>query len=246
MSKQFKPAIFAGHGGSDRGAVKYVVESEVNLKIVMYAAAYLRARGVEPVLPRTDDSYVSLQARANMAHAAEADCVVDLHNNAWNGVASGTETFVQQDSLDSHDLGRLIQRRLVDTLGRPDRGVKVRERTTGAIKMADGANDYYFTLRECIMPACIVECLFVDHQGDAALLADDGVLKRIGEDLGEALLAWAKGKGLLLGDPPSDWAAEAWAWGIENHITDGSKPQDAPTREQLVAMLHRYDKLKGG
>lgn len=46
------------------------------------------------------------------------------------------------------------------------------------------------------------------------------------------------------GDKPSDWAAEAWQWGIDNGITDGTRPQDNITREQVVTMLYRYDKLK--
>ncbi len=43
---------------------------------------------------------------------------------------------------------------------------------------------------------------------------------------------------------PSDWAMEAWAWGIKNGITDGTFPKDNCTREQIVAMLYRFSKLK--
>ena len=38
---------------------------------------------------------------------------------------------------------------------------------------------------------------------------------------------------------PSAWAAEAWAWGIASGITDGSRPRDAATREEVVTMIKR-------
>jgi len=40
--------------------------------------------------------------------------------------------------------------------------------------------------------------------------------------------------------PPSEWAREAWAWGIANNLTDGTNPRGVPTREQMVTLLHRY------
>ena len=41
---------------------------------------------------------------------------------------------------------------------------------------------------------------------------------------------------------PSAWAKEAWEWAIKEGITDGTNPQGAITREQVVTMLHRYHK----
>ena len=39
---------------------------------------------------------------------------------------------------------------------------------------------------------------------------------------------------------PSHWAANAWAWGKQHRITDGSNPQGKPTREQMVQLLYNY------
>lgn len=41
---------------------------------------------------------------------------------------------------------------------------------------------------------------------------------------------------------PSEWAKEDWEWGKEKGITDGSNPGGNCTREQVVAMIRRYDK----
>lgn len=43
---------------------------------------------------------------------------------------------------------------------------------------------------------------------------------------------------------PSDWAKDDWDWGKEKGITDGTNPVDICTREQVVAMIRRYDSLK--
>jgi N-acetylmuramoyl-L-alanine amidase len=42
---------------------------------------------------------------------------------------------------------------------------------------------------------------------------------------------------------PSSWAKEAWEWAIKEGITDGTNPQGAITREQVVTMLYRFFQL---
>ena len=43
----------------------------------------------------------------------------------------------------------------------------------------------------------------------------------------------------------SDWAKEAWEWGKEQEICDGTRPGAEMTREEMMAALHRYDQKKG-
>lgn len=43
---------------------------------------------------------------------------------------------------------------------------------------------------------------------------------------------------------PDGWAVEAWEWAKKNGITDGSRPKDACTRQELASMLFRYNKSK--
>ena len=44
---------------------------------------------------------------------------------------------------------------------------------------------------------------------------------------------------------PSEWAKEAWEWGIKNKICDGTNPQGTITREQVVQMMYNFF-VKGG
>ena len=41
---------------------------------------------------------------------------------------------------------------------------------------------------------------------------------------------------------PSTWAKEAWEWAKKEGITDGTRPKDTMTREEMITMLHRYHK----
>lgn len=45
-------------------------------------------------------------------------------------------------------------------------------------------------------------------------------------------------------EEPSKWARAAWQWAKENKITDGTRPHDVCTREELVTMLYRYHKME--
>lgn len=43
---------------------------------------------------------------------------------------------------------------------------------------------------------------------------------------------------------PSNWSKEAIDWGIKNNITDGSRPKDTITREEVITMIYRAKKVK--
>lgn len=43
---------------------------------------------------------------------------------------------------------------------------------------------------------------------------------------------------------PSDWAKNAWEWGKEQGLCDGSRPGAEMTREEMLAVLYRYDQKK--
>ena len=46
-------------------------------------------------------------------------------------------------------------------------------------------------------------------------------------------------------EKPSDWAKDAWEWGQEQGICDGTRPGAEMTREEMMAVLHRYDQKRG-
>src|SRR6266508_546755 len=74
-----------GHGGSNTGAagvVEGLYEKRITLAIARAVARRLQARGVEVVMTRDDDHYVTLRERVRRANASGADLLMSIHTNA--------------------------------------------------------------------------------------------------------------------------------------------------------------------
>ena len=69
--------IDAGHGGYDVGATngeRY--EKDDNLRLAKAVEAELKARGINTIMTRSDDSYVSLEDRCKTANKKKADLFI--------------------------------------------------------------------------------------------------------------------------------------------------------------------------
>ncbi len=94
-----------GHGGIDPGAESgAVVEKDLMLSFArQLKEALLRAGGVEVILTREDDSFVSLERRVAIAHRTGADVFLSLHaDSLGEGSARGaTVYFLSADASDA-------------------------------------------------------------------------------------------------------------------------------------------------
>lgn len=79
-----KIVIDPGHGGKDPGAIgrSGLKEKDVNLDISKKLAALLRSEGVEVVMTRNSDVFVSLSGRAKIANRERPDLFISVHANA--------------------------------------------------------------------------------------------------------------------------------------------------------------------
>jgi len=74
----------------------------------------------------------------------------------------------------------------------------------------------------------------------------DEILRQLNESISEPLEPEAPNippedaSPFITGHEPSNWARESWAWAIGNGLTDGTNPRNPATREQLMAIIHRY------
>jgi len=87
--------IDPGHGGDNLGAdYAGVREKSVTLDIAEKLAWELKKQGMEVILTRTDDTFVPLEERSEIANAAKTDLFVSIHANAArNHTASGIEIY---------------------------------------------------------------------------------------------------------------------------------------------------------
>lgn len=90
-------AIDAGHGGEDPGAIgpRGTLEKSIVLAIARELYDQLQdVRGFEPLLVRTDDYYISLQRRREIARENNADLFISVHADAFTSPrASGASVF---------------------------------------------------------------------------------------------------------------------------------------------------------
>ncbi|WP_052144749.1 N-acetylmuramoyl-L-alanine amidase [Halalkalibacter okhensis] len=153
--------IDAGHGGSDPGATANgLQEKEVVLDIALRVEKKLRAAGANVVMTRTNDTFIALEERANIANRAKASSFISVHANAATEAANGSETYwLAGTSEDSKKLATAIQKHLVNELGTRDRGVKT-------------AN--FSVLRNTNMPASLVEVGFLTNKAEADRMKKNG------------------------------------------------------------------------
>lgn len=174
MSKVF---IGVGHGGSDPGAVGYIVEKDINLKMAKYLAAYLQSCGVDVLMSRTTDENDPLTEEIRECNTFRPDLAVDVHNNAGGG--DGFECYYHLKGGTSKTLAENIEAEVI-AIGQNSRGCKTR---TGA-----GGKDYYGFIRETSCPAVICEGVFVDNEADAAQADTDEKCRRFGEAYARGIL----------------------------------------------------------
>lgn len=73
-----------GHGGKDPGAISYrgLEEKVLNLKVAKYLKQELEQKGFRVILTRSQDIYLTLQERVDIAKKHNADLFISIHSNA--------------------------------------------------------------------------------------------------------------------------------------------------------------------
>ena len=183
MAKVF---LGVGHGGSDPGATKYLVEKDVNLVMALACRDYLEYNGVQVLMSRTKDENDPLTDEIKECNAFDPDLAVDIHNNAGNG--DGFEAYYYSGGGTSKTLAENIEREIV-SIGQNSRGIKTKLNSSG--------KDYYGFIRQIKAPSVIVEGLFVDNATDIQIADTVEEQKAFG-------YAYAKGILKTLGITPKD------------------------------------------
>ncbi|ACB51815.1 N-acetylmuramoyl-L-alanine amidase [Crocosphaera subtropica ATCC 51142] len=175
--------IDPGHGGKDPGAVGLggLREVDVILPISLEVSQLLKQQGVEVMMTRNADYFVSLQGRTAMANRARANIFVSIHANAVGGGRSnvnGMETFYTGNRELAEAIHRSILRNV--TIAN-DRGVK---------------SSRFYVLRTSNMPSALVEVGFVTGTIDNARLRDPVYRSQMARAIAQGILDYIRQKGL--------------------------------------------------
>lgn len=193
--------IDPGHGGDDYGARAFGLhEADLTLDLAMRVRSSLLALrpDLRVVLTREDDTFVSLEQRAAMANAIDADIFVSIHLNAADEPVDhgGITTFVLDTETDRSAV-RLAARENgtstaeVTELQRILAGLHRADQVAGSRRLAEGIHDsllrsgrtvlprlhdrgvrsaMFYVLVGATMPAVLVEASFMTRQDEADAL----------------------------------------------------------------------------
>lgn len=170
--------IGVGHGGTDPGAIGYLVEKDVNLKMARACYDYLQARGIDTRISRTGDVTDRLVSKIDRCNAFAPDLALDIHNNAGGG--NGFEIFYSVVGGKGKVLAQNIEKEVVK-IGQNSRGLKTKKNSYG--------RDYFGFIRSTKCPAVICEGVFVDNKADAAQADTDAECRAFGEAYARGILA---------------------------------------------------------
>jgi N-acetylmuramoyl-L-alanine amidase len=168
-----------GHGGKDPGAIGIggTREKDIILPISRRVAEILQQNGVQVVLTRRSDYFVTLPGRVQMAEKANADVLVSIHANsagAGRPDVSGLETYYYDSGL---SLARIVHNSIRQSLNVRDRGVR-RAR--------------FFVLRKSSMPSILVETGYLTGREDIAKLRSSAYQNQMAEAIARGVLQYLR------------------------------------------------------
>lgn len=184
--------IDAGHGGEDGGAVSItgVSESQINLAIACKLEDILALYGVRAeMLRREDISLHSSQAntlrekkvsdlhnRVKMVEEIPSALLVSIHQNSYPDARyCGAQVFYGKEA-GSEDLAKHVQRTLNEKLG-----------DTHA-RAAKQIPDSIYLMKHVRCPSILIECGFLTHPEEEALLRKNIYQQKVAACIAGALL----------------------------------------------------------
>jgi len=168
--------IDPGHGGKDAGAtgLNDIQEKDIVLSISQQVSQLLSQKGIQVILTRDNDSFVTLQGRADMANKADADLFVSIHANSIERNKSdinGLEVYYFNDP----SLSNTIYQTVTQSVDIRQRGVRQAR---------------FYVLRNSRMPSTLVEVGYVTGAEDSIKLSTPTYQTQMANAIANGILAY--------------------------------------------------------
>ncbi len=153
--------IDPGHGGADPGAVvQRVEEADLNIVMAFELKEFLEGQGAKIILTRETDIYVTLAQRMEIAHQADADLFICIHNNSTEEPTKVQGCMILYNDPEYLPLYRLTHRGIAARTGVPGLGPVLDER------------GLYLLRHNGDIPVLFVEAAFMSNPMDFIRLTD--------------------------------------------------------------------------
>ena len=174
--------IDPGHGGDDVGAEfngRY--EKDDNLALALLVKEKLDDMGIDAVLTRKTDKFITLEKRCSIANKKKAELFVSLHRNSAEG-AKGVEIWIKDDSPEAD---RALADSILEMLD--EAGISENRGVKAGYARNDGKN--YYVNSHTDMPSCLVELGFINSETDNKLFDEklDEYAQEIADGIAETL-----------------------------------------------------------
>jgi N-acetylmuramoyl-L-alanine amidase len=162
-------AVVVGHTKESPGAYSAqplrLSEYDYNTQVAQEMYRYAMEKGLQTKIFTRDSGGLTKAYKEINEYCKDDGVVIELHLNAFNGKAKGTETLFDMEPTESIDFAREIHEVMLAVFnrkGKEDRGIK---------KRLPGDRGY-LNLALCKAPSCIVEPAFCDNRDEAQILME--------------------------------------------------------------------------
>jgi N-acetylmuramoyl-L-alanine amidase len=213
--------IDAGHGGKDTGTIGHsgLLEKDLVLDVALRLGNLIRQKlGAEVVYTRSDDTFIPLGERTEIANKAKADLFISIHaNSSPDPSATGVETYffnlhgdkkaqdvaMRENAAAENaisDLNDLLKKAVLQTKLEESRDFaqKVQDSlAVNSVKMNSNAHDRgvrkapFVVLIGASMPSILAEIGFVSNPHDEKLLRRGDQRQKIAEALFKGVADYA-------------------------------------------------------
>ena len=241
-----KVAIDPGHGNNTAGkGVPAMKEHHFNSDVAAYAQELLEHNGFEVIMLQAPHNNIDipLLQRTNTAIRHKVDMCFSIHADAnANPLANGYWAFYWHNDARSRKLAELWDKVAQETFTHTRRGIRSSVPGTWT--------DFHMTREPSInnrhkFPSILIEHGFMTNKDDLSLLLTDKFRQQCAEVITKAACLYAKKdyKELESMEKASAWAIQAQEWVIKEKLSDGTRPKDNVTREEMWVMLNRLYNL---
>ena len=222
-----KVVVDAGHGGKDPGAIGVggLKEKDIVLDIARRIKKDFEAAGVQVVMTRDTEDFVTLADRTEIASKPDVDLFVSIHANAnKTRRANGIEVYYAGtlSKEDQSEDQRLANERKICSLYNMRSDIRdIKDIVTDMLytykrAFSPGLSDAvsrglenelprqsrgskperFFVLRNTLIPAVLVEVGFVTNPKEATLLKDNSFRQRMADSITKSVLRFVYASGI--------------------------------------------------